>query len=91
LDYELANIAWKKIRRRPAQFQEVTAAISAFHRLQITRLPVPIDGVLSLAIDTGLSAYDASYLWLAMSRDIELVTLDGELARINQALREGPP
>jgi predicted nucleic acid-binding protein len=89
IDYELANIACKKIRRRPAQRLEVTAAFSAMHRLQIKRLPVPIDDVLSLALDTGLSAYDASYLWLAMSRDIELVTLDNRLARINQMLREG--
>ena len=88
LDYELANIAWKKIRRHPKQHLEVKAAISAFQRLQITRLPVPVDGVLSLAIDTGLSAYDASYLWLAMSRDAELVTLDQQLARVNQQLRE---
>ena len=91
IDYELANIAWKKIRRHPTQHLQVTAAISVMKRMQITRLPVPIDEVLSLAVDTGLSAYDASYLWLAMSRDIELVTLDSELARINQVLREGPP
>jgi predicted nucleic acid-binding protein len=91
IDYELANIAWKKIRRHPVRQLEVTAAISVFHRLQITRVPVPIGDVLALALDTGLTAYDASYLWLAMSRDIELVTLDDELARINQSLREGHP
>lgn len=88
IDYELANIAWKKIRRHPTQHLQVTAAISAMQRLTITRLPVQIDEVLSLAVDTGLSAYDASYLWLAMSRDLELVTLDNELARINSSLRE---
>ena len=89
IDYELANIAWKKIRRHPAQRLHIVAAVSAVHRLQIRRVPVPIDDVLSLAVDTGLTAYDASYLWLAMSRDIELVTLDDELARINESLREG--
>ena len=88
IDHELANIAWKKIRRHPAQRLQIVAAMSAVPRLQIKRLPVPIDDVLSLAVDTGLSAYDASYLWLAMSRDIELVTLDDELARINESLRE---
>lgn len=88
IDYELANIAWKKIRRHPAQRLQILAAFSAMHRVQIKRLPVPADEVLSLAVDTGLSAYDASYLWLAMSRDIELVTLDNELARINESLRE---
>ena len=91
IDYELANIAWKKIRRHPALRLQIVAAISAVRGLQITRLPVPIEGMLSLAVDTGLSAYDASYLWLAMARDIELVTLDHELARINESLREGRP
>ncbi|MDO8679332.1 MAG: type II toxin-antitoxin system VapC family toxin [Acidobacteriota bacterium] len=46
--------------------------------------------VLELALRTGLTIYDAAYLWLAMSRDVELVTLDKELARVNQALRELP-
>jgi predicted nucleic acid-binding protein len=88
IDYELANIAWKKIRRHPDQHVEIAAALSALPRLQITRIAVPIAEVLALAVETGLTAYDASYLWLAMSRDIELVTLDHELARVNQALRE---
>ena len=35
-----------------------------------------------------LTTYDASYLWLALSRDLELVTLDDKLARVNQAMRE---
>jgi predicted nucleic acid-binding protein len=30
---------------------------------------------------TGLSAYDASYLWLARDLDVELVTLDRQLAK----------
>lgn len=88
IDYELANIAWKKIRRHPAQHLQINAAIATLQRLQITRVPVPIDEILSLAVDTGLSAYDASYLWLAMSRNLELVTLDNELGRINSSLRE---
>ena len=33
---------------------------------------------MAVVVDT---AYDASYLWLAVSRDIELVTLDNTLAR----------
>jgi predicted nucleic acid-binding protein len=43
---------------------------------------VPGSAVFALAAETGLSAYDASYLWLARSRDAELVTLDKALARL---------
>ena len=38
------------------------------------------DHVLELAEATGLTAYDASYLWLARSLGGELVTLDLKLA-----------
>jgi predicted nucleic acid-binding protein len=37
--------------------------------------------VLELAESTGLTAYDASYLWLARELSAELVTLDGQLAK----------
>lgn len=88
IDYELANIGWKKSRRHPDRRVELLAAIDLLAALRITRVPVPARDMLALAAETGLSAYDASYLWLAMSRDVELVTLDDRLARINQAMRE---
>lgn len=39
-----------------------------------------ISGILELAEATGLTAYDASYLWVAHSMGAELVTLDRKLA-----------
>ncbi len=36
--------------------------------------------MVDLALESGLSAYDASYLWLALHLDAELITLDGRLA-----------
>jgi predicted nucleic acid-binding protein len=36
--------------------------------------------VVELALRTGLTTYDASYLWLARDLAIELVTLDRQLA-----------
>jgi predicted nucleic acid-binding protein len=43
---------------------------------------VAVDYLASLALAeaTGLTAYDASYLWLARSLGGELVTLDRKLA-----------
>jgi predicted nucleic acid-binding protein len=37
--------------------------------------------VVDLASATGLTAYDASYLWLARHLGAPLVTLDSRLAR----------
>ena len=42
--------------------------------------------VVALALETGLTAYDASYLWLARRLGLELVTLDKAL----QAAVGGP-
>jgi predicted nucleic acid-binding protein len=39
------------------------------------------DGVLALAAETGLTAYDASYLWLSRKLGAELVTLDTQLRK----------
>lgn len=90
LDYELANIAWKKLRRHPERTTEILASTSRVDGLRITRVPVPVADIVALAMETGLTAYDAAYLWLAQSKDAELVTLDNQLARINQARREPP-
>ena len=43
-------------------------------------MTVDHDGVLALAEATGLTSYDASYLWIARALDAELVTLDRKLA-----------
>jgi len=88
IDYELANICWKRIRREPMASPGLLTMLSGLTSLGIRRVDVPPTEVAALAVQTGLTAYDASYLWLAMARDIELVTLDSQLARVNQALRE---
>ena len=80
-DYELANIAWKKSRRHPVLAPAIQAALEASAYLPINRVAVPAGEMLRLARATGLTAYDASYLWLARSRDAELVTLDSRLAK----------
>jgi predicted nucleic acid-binding protein len=43
-----------------------------------------------LAVMTGLSAYDASYLWLARRLGAELVTLDKQLAKAEAASSLSP-
>lgn len=88
IDFELASIALKKIRRVPQRMPEVIAALERSEGLKIDRVAVPRVDVCSLAAETGLTAYDAAYMWVAMSMNTELVTLDHRLARINQQWRE---
>lgn len=81
---------WKKIRREPDAQAATIAMLAALAFVSMKRVAVSPIAVAGVAFRTGLSAYDASYLWLAMSNDAELITLDARLARINAQLRELP-
>ena len=82
LKFELTSAAVKKARQNPRQASEI------FHRLHSALDPrrgikwhdVDATDVAILARVTGLSAYDASYLWLAGRLEADLVTLDQRLS-----------
>lgn len=90
LDYELANVVRSRIRKNPGDEVAARALTYLLPRLQIRRLSVRPTDILELSLRTGLTPYDASYLWLALQQDAELVTLDRELARVDRALRGDP-
>ena len=64
LGFELANVCLIKSRRHPEQQPALAAAFRLRGRLAIEEVNVDLDGALELAAATGLTAYDASYLWL---------------------------
>lgn len=87
LRYELANAARKKCKAAPGRAQDIITALSLAldaRRGIIYHDPNPMDVVL-LANATGLSPYDASYLWLAGFLGADLVTADRELAAAHDA------
>ncbi|HEY5301021.1 MAG TPA: type II toxin-antitoxin system VapC family toxin [Acetobacteraceae bacterium] len=81
LVFELANVCLLKARRHPEQQDGLMAALRLRDRLGVEEIAVDHDAVVELAIATGLTAYDASYLWLAHQLGAELITLDRQLAR----------
>jgi predicted nucleic acid-binding protein len=85
IDFELANICWKRSRRDPANAVQYRAQFRIRTALQIAIHDVIFDDVLDLATRTGLTAYDASYLWLARRLGADLVTLDKRLAAVSGA------
>ena len=87
LGFELANVCLIKSRRHPEQREALAAAFRLRARLGVEEVAVDHDGVLELAADTGLTAYDASYLWLALRLGVELVTLDRRLSQADAASR----
>jgi predicted nucleic acid-binding protein len=78
--FELANICWKKIRRHPEKREALLAAHALAGEMEIHEVEVPFSEVVAVAESEGLTAYDASYLWLARALDLELVTLDSALS-----------
>ncbi|VVM05596.1 type II toxin-antitoxin system VapC family toxin [Methylacidimicrobium tartarophylax] len=80
LGFELANVCLTKMRRHPEQREALRAAFPLAARLAVETVAVDHAAALDLAEATGLTAYDASYLWLARALGGELVTLDHKLA-----------
>jgi predicted nucleic acid-binding protein len=85
LPFELANVCLIKCRRHPEQRAALTAAFHLYDRLNVEEVAVDHHAALELAETTGLTAYDASYLWLAQQLGAGLVTLDKQLARAGTA------
>lgn len=78
--FELANICLKKCRRHPEQREVLLRAFRLRTAIAVESMDVNHFAILALAEATGLSGYDASYLWLARELGAELVTLDRRLA-----------
>jgi predicted nucleic acid-binding protein len=88
LQYELANVAWKKARRHPADAARILGALSVAldGTWGLTWRDVEASDVVMLAAATGLTSYDATYLWLAGMLGADLVTLDARMAEASAKL-----
>ncbi len=86
IDYELTHVAWKKLRRSPSEGSAIFAALASVKHLGVRRAQPDAVSVLGVAAATGLTPYDASYLWLAQTTGLSLVTLDKRLAKAAEAL-----
>jgi predicted nucleic acid-binding protein len=80
LPFEVANVCVKKMRRHPDQRDALMVAFGMLDRMEVAVVQVDHGEALVLAERSGLTAYDASYLWLARRVSAELVTLDRQLA-----------
>ena len=82
LAFELANTAWKKIRREPGRRGPILAALdrALSPGSGIIWQAVHPPDVTFVALSLGCSAYDAAYVWLAGTLGADLVTLDRRLA-----------
>ena len=80
LPFELANLARSKTLAHPDNADTISSNLETALKLRVTLMPVDHYAVYALAVSTGLSAYDASYLHLAQVLGASVVTFDRRLA-----------
>jgi predicted nucleic acid-binding protein len=81
LPYELASVALKKTRGSHSSWSEVGSRLRDALSLEVELIRVAPLELLELAVETGLSIYDAAYLHAARRLRCVLVTFDAKLAR----------
>ena len=79
LVFELMNVAWKRSKKQPAATALFLEALEVLQGLGLRFRGIDQGEVVRLGLATGLTAYDAAYLWLARALGVPLVTLDKKL------------
>jgi len=79
--YELCNAARRKSSSDPAQARFIASGLKTALTANVSLVAVPAEELLPLALEIGLTAYDAAYLWVARNLGCELLTFDRRLAR----------
>lgn len=80
---ELSNILWKIVRRgdmQPGRAIEIIEEIVASPFITYTTQSLARDAI-DLAMTTDVSAYDASYVALAMRLNVQCITADQKLVQ----------
>ena len=80
--FELANICVKKAQAHPAIREKILEAFDMAGKLPVEVVALDHKEAVALAMETGLTAYDGSYLWLARATGAPLLTLDRMLLKI---------
>ena len=86
LGYEMASIARKKVSNYPDQRDGLLRGLEAMLSLDMHWVEPDHRQVIELALESGVSTYDASYLHLARALAIPLVTYDRRMRVAAEAL-----
>lgn len=79
LKYEVGNTLRTKLMRKKIKKGEAQKLYQFFLTINIKEEAINFHDVLNLALEKNLSFYDASYLYLAKSKKVKLLTLDHSL------------
>lgn len=81
LRYEVASVCLRKARRYPDRARALVEMLRIFPEMGIEEVQCEASETVALAERTGLTAYDAAYLWVARRLAAPLLTLDTRLAK----------
>jgi predicted nucleic acid-binding protein len=79
LPFEVTNVFVKKVRTGVASLELLHEQFLAFLDTELEYTLVDFDRVSDMALQMQLTVYDASYLFLAASFQLELITFDKKL------------
>ena len=79
LAFEITNVARTKVVSSPFERPVIFNGLSTALRSDINWTEVDFRKILDLALETDLTAYDASYLYLAQTLGMPLATFDRKL------------
>ncbi|SRR6266540_3064634 len=80
--YETANGLRSAVVQKRLSQKEAELLLDSFLNIGILFEKVDEKQVLGLALNKSISAYDASYVWLAKIKKVKLLTLDERLENI---------
>jgi len=87
LNHEMVSVALKKSAAGHTELAQ--QALADLASLELTRCSVDVAAQFELAERTGLTAYDAAYLQLALEMSAPLATFDQKLGKIAAKLLSG--
>ena len=79
LPFELGSVALKKVKAYPTQADAILRSLDWVLSLEVNWANPHYATVVRLALDTGLTFYDACYLAVARQQGASLVTFDARL------------
>ena len=79
--FEMANVALSKLRSLKIADQDFIFELLNDWRVQVDPQEPSYEGILRIAVECGISAYDAAYLELAKRRGLPLATFDKALRK----------
>lgn len=92
IDYEVANVALSKIRRKAVTAAEAQRSAGIFGEMAIERWDIELASVVRIGEQFGLTAYDAAYLWVAGRLRAPIATFDARVAAAAASyLKQLPP